>query len=94
VVAPEGGRRCPKPSRIYRRHTQRNAIAFVDHVVQKFPFRIHTVRTDRGHEFQALFHWHLADQGIRHVYIKARTPSSTTRSSARTATIRKSSISS
>jgi len=59
---------------VYRRHTQRNAIAFVDHVIEKFPFRIHTVRTDRGHEFQALFHWHLADQGIRHVYIKARTP--------------------
>jgi transposase InsO family protein len=60
--------------KVYRRHTQRNAIAFLDYVVQKFPFRIHTVRTDRGHEFQALFHWHLADQGIRHVYIKARTP--------------------
>ena len=59
---------------VYRRHTQKNAITFVDHVIQKFPFRIHTVRTDRGHEFQALFHWHLADQGIRHVYIKARTP--------------------
>jgi transposase InsO family protein len=60
--------------KVYRRHTQQNAIAFIDHVIQKFPFRIHTVRTDRGHEFQALFHWHLADQGIRHVYIKARTP--------------------
>jgi IS30 family transposase len=57
---------------VYRRHTQQNAIAFVDHVIQKFPFRIHTVRTDRGHEFQALFHWHLADQGIRHVYIRYR----------------------
>ena len=60
--------------RVYRRHTQQNAIAFIDHVVGKFPFRIHTIRTDRGHEFQALFHWHLADQGIRHVYIKPRTP--------------------
>lgn len=60
--------------RVYHRHTQQNAIAFMDHVVAKFPFRIHTVRTDRGHEFQALFHWHLADQGIRHVYIKPRTP--------------------
>jgi len=60
--------------KVYRRHTQQNAIAFLDYVVQKFPFRIHTVRTDRGHEFQAQFHWHLADQGIRHVYIKARTP--------------------
>ena len=38
------------------------------------PFRIHTIRTDRGHEFQAFFHWHVADKGIRHVYIKPRTP--------------------
>ena len=60
--------------KIYRRHTQQSAIAFMGYVIGKFPFRIHTVRTDRGHEFQALFHWHLADQGIRHVYIKARTP--------------------
>ena len=35
---------------------------------------MHTARTDRGHEFQAPFHWHLADHGIRHIYIKARTP--------------------
>jgi len=42
--------------------------------VSTFPFRIHTVRTDRGHEFQALFHWHLADQGLRQMYIKPRTP--------------------
>ncbi len=47
--------------RVYRRHTQQNAVAFADYVVGKFPFRIHTVRTDHGHEFQALFHWHLAD---------------------------------
>ena len=32
------------------------------------------MRTDRGHEFQAQFHWHLADRGIRHVSIKPRTP--------------------
>ena len=25
-------------------------------------------------EFQALFHWHVADQGMEHVYIKPRTP--------------------
>ena len=43
-------------------------------LINQRPFRTHTVRTDRGHEFQAQFHWHLADQGIRHVYIKARTP--------------------
>ena len=46
----------------------------MDYVVQKFPFRIHTVRTDRGHEWQAKFHWHVEDQGIRHVYIKPRSP--------------------
>ena len=60
--------------KVYRRHTQKNAIDFVGHVVGKFPFRIQQIRTDRGHEFQALFHWHVEDLGIRHVYIKARTP--------------------
>jgi IS30 family transposase len=42
--------------KIYRRHTQANAIDFINYVVDKFPFRIQTIRTDRGHEFQALFH--------------------------------------
>jgi len=37
-------------------------------------FRIHTVRTDNGHEFHAKFYWHLADIGINHVYIKPRSP--------------------
>ena len=60
--------------KIYRRHTQKNAISFVDYVIQRFPFRIHTVRTDRGHEWQAKFHWHVEDKGIRHTYIKPRSP--------------------
>jgi len=60
--------------KICPRHTQHNAIAFIDYVIEKFPFRIHTIRTDRGHEFQALFHWHVEDKGIRHVYIKPRSP--------------------
>jgi transposase InsO family protein len=60
--------------KIYDRRTQQNAIDFINYVVEKFPFRTHTIRTDRGHEFQALFHWHVADKGMRHVYIKARTP--------------------
>ncbi len=60
--------------KICSRHNQKNAIRFIDHIIKKFPFRIHTVRTDRGHEFQALFHWHVEDQGIRHVYIKPRSP--------------------
>ena len=60
--------------RIYKRHTQQNAIDFINHVIEKFPFRIHTIRTDNGHEFQAKFHWHVEDLGIRHVYIKPRSP--------------------
>jgi len=52
----------------------RNAIDFINYVVKKFPFRIRTIRSDRGHEFQALFHWHVADLGMEHVYIKPRTP--------------------
>lgn len=60
--------------KVHTRHTQKNAIHFLDDVIKQFPFRIHTVRTDRGHECQAQFHWHLADRGLRHVYSKARTP--------------------
>lgn len=60
--------------KIYQRHTQQNAIDFIKYVVEKFPFRIQTVRTDRGHEFQALFHWYVEDEGLRHVYIKPRSP--------------------
>jgi len=60
--------------KIYRRHNQKSSIDFIDYVVEKFPFRIHTVRTDRGHEWQARFHWHVEDMGIRHVYIKPRSP--------------------
>lgn len=60
--------------KMYQRHNQTSAIDFIDYVIEKFPFRIHTVRTDRGHEFQAKFHWHVEDKGIRHVYIKPRSP--------------------
>jgi IS30 family transposase len=54
--------------KIYRRHTQASAIDFLNQVVKKFPFRIRTIRTDRGHEFQALFHWHVADPGMERFY--------------------------
>ncbi len=60
--------------KIYNRHSQKNAIDFVDYFIKKFPFRIQTVRTDNGHEFQTKFHWYLEDQGISHAYIKPRTP--------------------
>ncbi len=42
--------------KVYRRHTKANAIDFIHYVAEKFPFRTHTIRTDRGHEFQAKFH--------------------------------------
>ena len=61
--------------KIYKRHNQQNAIDFIDYVIEKFPIRIHTILTDRGHEFQAKFHWYVEeDRGIRHVYIKPRSP--------------------
>lgn len=60
--------------KVFTKHTQINAIKFIDYVIDKFPFRIHTVQTDNGHEFQSQFHWHLEDLGIRHVYIKPATP--------------------
>jgi len=60
--------------KMYERHTQQNAIDFVNYVIGKFPFRINAIRTDNGHEFQAKFHWQLEDMGVRHAYIKPRTP--------------------
>ena len=71
-----GDRRChpDQGTAVYEKHTQADAIDFIDHVIERFPFRIHTVRTDNGHEFQTKFHWHVEDRGIRHVYIKPASP--------------------
>jgi transposase InsO family protein len=60
--------------RIYDRLAQKTAIAFVDHVLQKLPFRVERIQTDNGSEFGSAFHWHVQDLGIQHVYIKPRTP--------------------
>lgn len=60
--------------KIYERHNQANAIDFINYVVNKFPFRIKTIRTDNGHEFQSKFNWHIHDLGMEHVYIKPATP--------------------
>lgn len=60
--------------KVYSRHNQENAIAFVDYLVKEFPFRIRQIRTDNGHEFQSKFHAHLYDLGIEHVYIKPASP--------------------
>ena len=34
----------------------------------------HSFRRCFGHEFQAKFHWHVEDRGIRHAYIKPASP--------------------
>jgi transposase InsO family protein len=60
--------------RIYEKHTQSSSIDFINHVVLKFPFRIKTIRTDNGHEFQTRFHWLVAEMGMQHIYIKPATP--------------------
>ena len=60
--------------RIYDRNNQKTAIPFVDYVLEKLPFRVESIQTDNGAEFQAPFHWHVLDRGIRHVYIKPATP--------------------
>ena len=60
--------------KIYTRHTQINAIDFLNYVVNKFPFRIKYIQTDNGHEFQSKFHWHAHDIGLIHRYIRPASP--------------------
>ena len=56
--------------KIYDKHNQESSIDFVNYVIKKFPFRINTIQTDNGHEFQSKFHWHVQDLGMRHRFIK------------------------
>jgi transposase InsO family protein len=60
--------------KIYDRHTQNNAIDFINYVVDLFPFRIKVIRTDNGHEFKTKFSWHVQDLGMVHTCIKPSTP--------------------
>jgi transposase InsO family protein len=60
--------------KVYEKHNQVTSNDFVDHVIDKFSFRIHTIQTDNGHEFQSKFHWHLLDHGINHLFIKRGRP--------------------
>jgi transposase InsO family protein len=59
---------------LYTRANQKASIQFIDYVLQRLPFRVEVIQTDNGAEFQAAFHWHVTDRGIRHVYIKPATP--------------------
>jgi transposase InsO family protein len=60
--------------KIYERCNQKNSIQFVDYVLTKLPFSVHSIQTDNGTEFGPQFHWHLLDKGIGHRYIKPRSP--------------------
>ncbi len=60
--------------RIYDKLNQKTAIQFIDYLLQKVPFRVQSIQTDNGSEFQSSFHWHLLDRGIEHNYIKPMTP--------------------
>ncbi|MGV0970025.1 IS481 family transposase [Empedobacter sp. ULE_I136] len=60
--------------KISEKHNQLSSIEFINYVVEKFPFRINTIQTDNGHEFQSKFHWHVQDLGMRHRFIKVGTP--------------------
>ena len=60
--------------KVFEKHNQISSIDFMNYVVQKFPFRIHTIQTDNGHEFQSKFHWHVQDCGMNHRYIKPGKP--------------------
>ena len=60
--------------KIYEKHNQLSSIDFINYVVDKFPFRINTIQTDNGHEFQSKFHWHVQDLNMRHRFIKVGTP--------------------
>jgi len=42
--------------KIYERNNQRNAIDFVDYVLSRLPFRVQTVQTDNGSEFNTQCH--------------------------------------
>ncbi len=60
--------------KIYAQLNQNSAIQFADYVLEKLPFRVEQIQTDNGAEFQSVFHWHLLDRGLRHVYIRPLTP--------------------
>ena len=60
--------------KIYPKVNQKTAIQFLDYVLSQLPFAVEAIQTDNGAEFATSFHWHVLDKGIRHVYIKPRTP--------------------
>ena len=60
--------------RVYPKNNQKTAIQFLDYVLERLPFRVESIQTGNGTEFQTGFCWHVSDRGIRHIYIKPATP--------------------
>jgi transposase InsO family protein len=60
--------------KVYDACSQATAVQFLDELVRRLPFRVHVLQTDNGSEFKSRFHWHAEELGIRHVYIRPRTP--------------------
>lgn len=60
--------------KVYERCNQKNSIQFMDYILTRLPFPVHSIQTDNGPEFGPQFHWHILDKGIEHRYIKPRTP--------------------
>lgn len=60
--------------KIYERHTQLNAIDFVDYVNAKFPFRINIIRTYNSYESQGKFYLHMEVISVQRTFIKPRLP--------------------
>ncbi len=54
-------------AKIYERHTQDNAIAFVQHVIARAPFIVRAIRTDCGKEWSTRFSLSCALAGIEHI---------------------------
>jgi transposase InsO family protein len=66
---------CRRDSRPCRSSTDSQALSpTFDYVLEKLPFRVETIQTDNGAEFQGVFHWHVLDRGVGHTYIKPPTP--------------------
>jgi transposase len=66
--------------KVYDACNQRTAIAFIDDVLRRLPFRVQVIQTDNGAEFQSHFHWHLEERDISTARSNDRI-ASTTRSS-------------
>ncbi len=60
--------------RAYDRCNQATAIRFLDEVLARLPFRVETIQTDNGAEFQSGYHYHVLDRGIGHVSIRPAPP--------------------